>query len=214
LHCENGYGAALKGVMTHAGASYELNTPQALAAMAEQERARCVQAAQILRQAGFACPQVSVGSTPTALNARHLDGVTEVRAGVYVFFDLVMANIGVCTPDDIAVSVLCSVIGHRADTAWVITDGGWMAMSRDRGTQKQGTDYGYGRVCDAHGNPIPGLAFDAANQEHGVLAWKGEAGIDLTRHFPLGTCLRHNGATWPLSRYQRARPIKVCMAAL
>jgi D-serine deaminase-like pyridoxal phosphate-dependent protein len=25
-----------------------------------------------------------------------LDGVTEVRAGVYVFFDLVMRNVGVC----------------------------------------------------------------------------------------------------------------------
>ena len=35
-----------------------------------------------------------VGSTPTALSARHLDGVTEVRAGVYVFFDMVMADVG------------------------------------------------------------------------------------------------------------------------
>ena len=74
-------GAVLKGVMTHAGASYELNTPDALEAMAEQERSRCVQAAERLRAAGLPCPEVSVGSTPTALSARQLDGVTEVRAG-------------------------------------------------------------------------------------------------------------------------------------
>jgi D-serine deaminase-like pyridoxal phosphate-dependent protein len=190
LHQKNGHGAVLHGVMTHAGGSYDLNTPEALAAMAEQERSRCEQAAQTLRQAGFDCPTVSVGSTPTALNARSLDGVTEVRAGVYVFFDLVMANIGVCSTDDIAVSVLCSVIGHRADTGWVITDGGWMAMSRDRGTQKQGTDYGYGQVCDRHGAPLSNLAFETANQEHGVLAWQGEPGIDLAQRFPLGTLLR------------------------
>ena len=51
-----------------------------------------------LRADGLDCPVVSVGSTPTACAAEQLDGVTEVRAGVYVFFDLVMANIGVCAP--------------------------------------------------------------------------------------------------------------------
>ena len=80
-------GATLKGVMTHAGSSYALSTPEALQAMAEQERGGCVRAAERLRTAGLPCLEVSVGSTPTALSARHLDGVTEVRAGVYVFFD-------------------------------------------------------------------------------------------------------------------------------
>jgi len=93
------------GVLTHAGSSYELNTPAALAALAEQERAGCVRAAQRLRAAGIPCESVSVGSTPTALAARSLEGVTEVRAGVYAFFDLVMHNVGVCAIDDIALSV-------------------------------------------------------------------------------------------------------------
>ena len=75
-------GATLRGVMTHAGASYECRTPQALLAMAEQERCRCVNAARRLRSAGLPCPEVSVGSTPTALSALQLEGVTEVRAGV------------------------------------------------------------------------------------------------------------------------------------
>src|SRR5690606_2419667 len=42
-------GMTLGGVMTHAGSSYDLDTPAALAAMAEQERAGCVQAAERLR---------------------------------------------------------------------------------------------------------------------------------------------------------------------
>jgi D-serine deaminase-like pyridoxal phosphate-dependent protein len=70
-------------------------------------------AAERLRAAGIEAPVVSVGSTPTALFAEQLDGVTEVRAGVFVFFDLVMAGIGVCAVDDIALSVLGTVIGHR-----------------------------------------------------------------------------------------------------
>lgn len=190
LRTERGSGAHLAGVMTHAGSSYALDTPEALARMAEQERSGCVRAAERLRAAGHRCERVSVGSTPTALSARALDGVTEVRAGVYVFFDLVMAGVGVCSRDEIALSVLCSVIGHREDAGWVITDGGWMAMSRDRGTQKQRRDFGYGAVCDLHGHPIEALAFDDANQEHGVLHWTGDGNVDLARRFPLGTQLR------------------------
>src|SRR5215470_8646214 len=137
-------GAKLKGVMTHAGSSYALDTPEALQAMAEQERGGCVRAAARLRAAGLPCPEVSVGSTPTALSASHLDGVTEVRAGVYVFFDLVMVNVGVCAMQDVALSVLTTVIGHQPEKGWAIVDAGWMAMSRDRGTQRQKVDYGYG----------------------------------------------------------------------
>ena len=92
-------------------------------------------------RSGHALPEVSVGSTPTALSATQLDGVTEVRAGVYALFDLVMANVGVCAPQDVALSVLTTVIGHQAEKGWTIVDAGWMAMSRDRGTQRQKIDY-------------------------------------------------------------------------
>ena len=185
-------GALLGGVLTHAGSSYELSDAVALEAMAEQERAACVRAAQRLRAAGLPCAVVSVGSTPTALSARQLEGVTEVRAGVYVFFDLVMANVGVCTPQDVALSVLTTVIGHQADKGWAIVDAGWMAMSRDRGTQKQSHDYGYGQVCGEDGVPLPGYVMSAANQEHGIVSHEGGAqGVQaIAQRFPLGTRLR------------------------
>ncbi|MDH6147477.1 MULTISPECIES: DSD1 family PLP-dependent enzyme [Paraburkholderia] len=189
-------GVRLGGVMTHAGSSYELNTPEALAAMAEQERAGCVRAAQRLREAGLPCETVSIGSTPTALAARQLDGVTEVRAGVYVFFDLVMHNVGVCSTDEIALSVLTTVIGHQTEKGWAIVDAGWMAMSRDRGTAKQSRDYGYGQVCALDGAVLPGYQMVGANQEHGIIAFAGEGGADVEREgdiserLPIGTKLR------------------------
>jgi D-serine deaminase-like pyridoxal phosphate-dependent protein len=188
-------GAVLKGVMTHAGASYECRTPEALQAMAEQERSRCVRAADRLRAAGLPCPEVSVGSTPTALSALTLSGVTEVRAGVYVLQDLVMHGVGVCSTDEIALSVLCTVIGHQLEKGWVLVDAGWMAMSRDRGTQAQAVDFGYGAVCDERGALIEGLVMASANQEHGIVAWRdGRVGhlapADLAERFPLGSRLR------------------------
>jgi D-serine deaminase-like pyridoxal phosphate-dependent protein len=163
-------GVPVRGVLTHAGSSYDCRTPEALRAMAEQERLAVVQAAGRLRAAGFACPVVSVGSTPTGLFAETLEGVTELRAGVYVFFDLVMAGIGVCSVDDIALSVLATVIGHQREKGWTLLDAGWMAMSRDRGTSSQPIDQGYGLVCDVEGRPLQDYILVGANQEHGIMA--------------------------------------------
>ena len=183
-------GMVLGGVMTHAGSSYELDTPQALEAMAEQERAGCVRAAEHIRRAGIACPGVSVGSTPTALSAGNLAGVTEMRAGVYVFFDLVMHNVGVCRTDDIALSVLTTVIGHQVEKGWAIVDAGWMAMSRDRGTSKQKRDFGYGLVCGLDGSVLPGYVMSGANQEHGIISCENAVDADIAARFPVGTLLR------------------------
>ncbi|HDR9759174.1 TPA: DSD1 family PLP-dependent enzyme [Burkholderia cepacia] len=183
-------GLVLGGVLAHAGSSYEYNTPEALAAIAEQERSRTVRAAERLRAAGLPCPVVSIGSTPTALAARHLDGVTEVRAGVYVMFDLVMHNIGVCDLSDIALSVLTTVIGHQEEKGWAIVDAGWMAMSRDRGTQRQARDFGYGQVCTEHGDVLGDYVMSAANQEHGIVSRAGAPDSGIAQRFPIGTRLR------------------------
>lgn len=180
----------VKGVLTHAGSSYELNNEEALQHLAEQERRECVTAAERIRALGIACPEVSIGSTPTALSARDLLGVTEVRAGVYVFFDLVMHNVGVCQRDELALSVLTTVIGHQAEKGWVITDSGWMAMSRDRGTQRQDRDYGYGQVCTLEGQWIEGALVQSANQEHGIVTIQGLDGEALEQRFPIGSRLR------------------------
>lgn len=183
-------GMRLRGVMTHAGSSYELDTLQALQGLAEQERALCVRGAERIRATGLACPEVSIGSTPTALSALNLDGVTEVRAGVYVFFDLVMHNIGVCQAHELALSVLTSVIGHQQDKGWIITDAGWMAMSRDRGTQRQHQDFGYGQVCTEAGDWIDGAQVTGANQEHGIITLGSANRDDLATRFPIGSRLR------------------------
>ena len=171
-------GAELRGVITHAGASYSARGAEALRQCAEIERRSVVDAATLLREAGLPCPVVSVGSTPTAHNAADLTGVTEVRAGVFVFFDLVMAGIGVCQVEDIAVSVLATVIGHQREKGWILVDAGWMAMSQDRGTRKQAVDQGYGLVCDTACVPYPDLIVAEANQEHGIVTVRpGTGGV-------------------------------------
>lgn len=182
-------GASLRGVLLHAGDSYGLSDPAALRRAAEAERVAAVAAAEILRGAGLPCPVVSVGSTPTARYAETLAGVTEVRAGVFMIGDLFQAGVGSCTIDDIALTVLATVIGHQRDKGWIITDAGWMALSRDRGTARQAVDQGYGLACDIAGRPYPDLIVRDANQEHGIVAVRKGAAAGLP-DLPVGARLR------------------------
>ena len=184
-----GAGIDVQGVVTHAGSSYDCSSLDAIRAMARQERDGAVHAAQRLREAGIACPVVSVGSTPTAMFAEDLRGVTELRAGVFVFFDLFMAGLGVCRLDELALSVLATVIGHRPEKGWTLVDAGWMALSRDRGTAGQAVDQGYGLVCDVDGKPLDDLMLVGANQEHGIVAHRSGR-TEGTLHLPVGTQLR------------------------
>lgn len=179
----------LRGVMTHAGESYTVAGRAAHAEFAERERSAVVKAAGALRCAGLRCPIVSVGSTPTAHAALDLSGVTELRAGVYMFFDLMMAGIDVCGIEDIALTVLTTVIGHQPSRGWIMIDAGWMALSRDRGTAAQHLDQGYGIVCDAKGRVMHDLIVGNVNQEHGIVSLRpGSDG--LMPDIPIGTQLR------------------------
>ncbi len=182
-------GGVLRGVLTHAGQSYGVVGRKAHAAFAEQECAAAVAAAEALRAAGLSCDVVSVGSTPTAHAAQDLSGVTELRAGNYVFFDLFMAGIEACKVEDIALSVLTTVIGHQEDRGLILCDAGWMAMSRDRGTAAQTVDQGYGLVCDIEGRPFEDLIVVAASQEHGTIAVRSGSQAALP-DLPVGTKLR------------------------
>ena len=180
-------GCTVAGTLAHAGSSYACSDAAGIEVVAASERDKALAGARALRAAGCAAPVVSVGSTPTALYANALDGVSEVRAGVYVFFDLVMADVGACRVEDIALSVLATVIGARPDRGWTLIDAGWMALSRDRGTAKQALDQGYGVVCDLDGRPIDDLVVIDTNQEHGIIARRGGAGA---APLPVGTRVR------------------------
>jgi len=184
-----GNGVELRGVLTHAGESYNCRDLNCIRKFAELERQQTLRCSEQLRADGLPCPVVSIGSTPTATFTENLTGITEVRAGVHMFMDLVMAGIGVCEVSDIALSVLTSVIGHQKDRGWVIVDAGWMALSADRGTASQQVDRGYGVVCDIHGDVVDNLMVETVNQEHGIVTHRAGEKLDPDR-FPIGSMLR------------------------
>lgn len=169
LEIGSALGGRLAGVLTHGGHSYACRNVECAADVAEQERAAVTLAAERLRGAGLNCETVSVGSTPSVTHARGLDGVTEVRPGVYMFGDLFQAEIGSCEVQDIALTVLASVIGRRERENRILVDAGSLALSKDRSTESTEHDAGYGLVWDIDGNPAYGeCRIERAYQEHGV----------------------------------------------
>lgn len=178
----------LAGVMTHAGHSYHCRGAAEIAEVAEAERQALVQAASRLWEQGYPCPVVSAGSTPTAVHGRSFDGITEMRPGVYVFNDLDQVGIGSCQPEDLALGVLASVIGHNRRSDRILIDAGALALSKDVSAQEFFNDVGYGRICDLSGQEVPGLYVESVHQEHGLIAaGSGEPPYDA---FPIGSRLR------------------------
>lgn len=189
-------GTRLAGVLAHAGHSYQGRGEADMATVAEAERAGVVRAAARLRATGHAVPIVSLGSSPTALHARHLDGVTEVRAGVYMFGDLFQAQLGTHAMGDIALTVLASVIGRSAARNTVLLDAGALALSKDRSTQAAPRDYGFGLLLDRDGRAsFPGAIVARTHQEHGEVQSPDPLPFDrlpigaLVRVAPNHTCL-------------------------
>ena len=119
--------------------------------------------------------------------SRNLSGVTEVRAGVFAFGDLVMNEVGAVATEDIALSVLATVTGSQPGRGRLFTNAGWTALSPDPGTRSNG----YGFVADIAGRVFPGVIVQAVSQEHGILALHPDApaGAEMP-DLPYGTRVR------------------------
>jgi threo-3-hydroxy-D-aspartate ammonia-lyase len=193
----------LAGVMTHAGGSYNCESLDEIKQMAETERQIVLDAAHAVRGANLPCPIISLGSTPTATYGESFEGITEVRAGVYVFQDLVMQTVGVCKKEDIALSVLATVISHNVPENRILIDAGGLALSKDTGKPNELGHKHFGQVCEAvTGHPIQDLYVSSTNQEHGLL-YLDDLPYNFS-DFPIGSKLRilPNHACMTAAAYQ------------
>ena len=104
---------------------------------------------------------------------------------------------GVCRTSQIAMSVLCSVIGHNRAARKILLDAGGLALSKDRSADRFRPEVGYGQLCRADGSVIPDLYVTSVSQEHGHVKIRDESDY---AQFPVGTQLR-------------VLPVHACMTA-
>ena len=178
----------LIGVLTHAGHSYSTKDKNEILSISNIERAEALASIKNFSNFNKMSPVISVGSTPTMFLASNLDGISEIRAGIYMFWDLAQASRGICKIEEIAISVLASVIGHNHQRKRIIIDAGSLALSKDVSANNFMKEAGYGLVC----NPDTGIPFDGLNvsevhQEHGSIDLET---TDWFENFPIGSLVR------------------------
>lgn len=154
----------LTGIYTFRGMILQGKATLDLQAAGLEEGELMVSIADKLRQEGIPIVDVSVGSTPTSAYAAAVKGVTEIRPGTYVFYDVMQAKLGVCELDDCAGTVQVTVVSRpSADLA--IVDGGSKTFATDVQPNTVPLQLvGFGRVVG-----FDDAVFERTSEEHGML---------------------------------------------
>jgi D-serine deaminase-like pyridoxal phosphate-dependent protein len=149
-------GIEVSGILTHAGHAHDVMAQPDIEAVARHEAAAMRQARDELDRQGIDVQVVSAGSTITAPYLSSDDGITEIRPGTYVFNDLRTLEMYACTPDQIAATILATVVSAGPDR--VVLDSGNKTL-----TMTSTEQHGFGMIKN---HPLS--KFVRLSEEHAV----------------------------------------------
>lgn len=213
------------GILTHAGHAYHATLREEIQTIANIEQEVMLQFTKTLQDNGLAPETVSIGSTPTMMQAPNFKpGITEIRPGNYVFFDNTQALLGSCSLADCALTVLTSVVSVQ--DSHIVVDAGATALSKDAGATHISTHQGYGLVFILGDEFEPTAAqITQLSQEHGKIKFpnshhKSLIPGDHLQIIPNHSCLTANLfdqyyvidnnrviTTWPIHRNRLQSPL-------
>ena len=151
----------LDGIFTFRGPNFPGANGRSATDLGHEEGQIMVDLADELRASGIPIRAVSVGGTPTSRAAAQVPGVTEVRPGTYVFSDWMMTSGGHVSEDEVALSILCTVVS-RPDADKATVDGGSKTFSGDSIPAKYNLPgYAHAVGMDAY--------VESMSEEHGVV---------------------------------------------
>ncbi|MFN8060542.1 MAG: alanine racemase [Vicinamibacterales bacterium] len=189
-------GLEFLGLLSHAGQSYHAESEDDLRAMAAAEADTLKALADALERDGIPVRERSVGSTPTARYSLMQPGLTEIRAGNYVYYDRTQVGLGAASREDCALTVLATVVTKpRPDR--LILDCGSKTLTND---QARGFSalHGYGEVLKEldHNDGDETLLVERLSEEHAtVRALNGSTSLkpgDRVRVLPNHACVVSN----------------------
>lgn len=183
----------LMGLLTHAGHTYQARSAAAVQAIYRQMVARLQSVQTALARHGWQVA-ISIGDTPSASVMTDFPGVDEIRPGNFVFYDLMQAQIGACTLEDIAVALACPVVASHPARQQLVLYGGAVHLSREALHGEEGVSYGrIARLTGAGWQILP-YHVVALSQEHGIVQGDetllAETAVgDLLLVLPVHSCL-------------------------
>lgn len=189
----------LKGFLAHAGHSYGAHGKQDIA----QVHQSSLDTFQLFRDrydSQYPDLVYSAGDTPTCSAMDRFPGLSEMRPGNFVFYDLSQWDIGSCSLDDIAVVMACPVVAKHPARKEIVVYGGGVHFSKDRRPHPNGPIY-YGMLVNWENGKWTSRPENAylksLSQEHGIVAAdtslleKTKVG-DILCFLPIHSCMTAN----------------------
>lgn len=163
---------SLRGMLTHAGHSYDGRTDEEIVKVYDETASRFQSLRDYLSSEGFEDIKLSIGDTPCCSVVEDFSRIDEIRPGCYVFYDVMQSVIGSCTLEDISIGVACPIVTIQPENHKIVVYGGAVHLSNYSIVDDKGRNI-YGRVArltDSDWTILPDSTYvKGLSQEHGVL---------------------------------------------
>ena len=189
----------LKGLLAHAGHTYHASSKEEILEIGQD----CMLKLQLIKQnlgSSFSELELSIGDTPFCSLADSFEGVDEIRPGNFIFYDLMQAQIGSNSIEQISVCLAAPILSIHNERRTMVVHGGGIHLSKDRITDRDGlTIYGIVvRLTEAGWTaPLEGFYLKNLSQEHGIIEWT--EGVDhnfkvgeMVGILPVHSCMTAN----------------------
>ncbi|MBA3899029.1 MAG: alanine racemase [Bacteroidetes bacterium] len=187
-----------KGFLAHSGQTYAARNKEEIEKIHAQE----IQIMAALKQKYinvFPEIEISVGDTPACSVSENYKGISEIRPGNFVFYDLMQVQIGSCNFDDIAIALASPVVAKHPERNEIIIHGGAVHLSKEYIFLENG-EKSFGSIVilnENHtwGQPIKGAYLRSLSQDHGIIKTDSKEVFDsftegsLIGILPVHSCL-------------------------
>jgi D-serine deaminase-like pyridoxal phosphate-dependent protein len=187
------------GFLAHAGHSYGARSSEEIREIYQKSIAPLI-ALKNQYQNDHPSIKISFGDTPTCSIVDNFEGVDEIRCGNFIYYDVMQAQIGSCSLDEVAVALACPVVAKHQDRGEIVIYGGGVHFSKDSIIDDK---YGqiYGLMVEDYGskwgNVVQGAYLKKVSQEHGILKVTPESFAsysigDIVKILPIHSCMTAN----------------------
>jgi D-serine deaminase-like pyridoxal phosphate-dependent protein len=150
------------GLMSFGGGAYRVSDASQVPQVSRAEAALTVATADMISRSGVEVPEISMGSTPSAETVLSVPGVTELRAGTYIFNDATQVALGSAVLPDCS-QTICTTVMSTPPDGRIVVDAGSKALPKEQLCE---LTTGFGIVLG-----YPGLLIERVSEEAGVMTW-------------------------------------------
>src|SRR5699024_1804184 len=128
----------------------------------QKEAEVVLESVKICESIGIDIPNRSIGSTPTFKIAGKIEGITEIRPGNAVFFDMIQVGLEVASIENCALTIISSVGSIKNNR--MVHDARSNTVNSDIGAHRNESVIGQGYIKE-----YPLLIIDRLSEEHGII---------------------------------------------